>query len=205
MRQLIVATAEKNLFLVNNPARRAHLSDFVVFDVLPVVRHAELLRVDAPDDERVAEVVHPAVAELFAFKDELVAPQFPAVILVGGFVDGGGNALVAALKAGLDAGAVGDPRADNVALAVAAKKHVEQYGQKQHYGGYGEYRMYAVASFHRWRESVFFCCLSVANNCFGCILFCLLLIFFFRYSFFRIFAVRQKKQNIFNRSVNQSE
>lgn len=121
---------------------------FVIFSGFAVLLYGELFRVEALDDEGVAKVVHASVAELFAFEDEGIAAHFPAVVLVCCVVDGCCYALIAALEAGFDAVGVGDPRADDVALAAAAKQGVDQYGQ-QGYDDCCRYDgVYAVAFCH---------------------------------------------------------
>ena len=68
------------------------------------------------DEQRVGEGVYATVGEALATQDKVVAPQFPVVVLRGGVLDGGGDALAPALEARLDLGGVGHPSAEDVAL-----------------------------------------------------------------------------------------
>ena len=102
--------------------------------------YGHFLGVELDDAEGVAEVVDAAVGEELAFHDEATFVEFPGVVLLGGVLDGGGDAMFAALEAGLERIGVDDPGADDVVLLPVAEKGVgadrkcENDGQGDSYG-----------------------------------------------------------------------
>ena len=111
--------------------------------------HDELLRGEVLDLQRVGKTVDASVLEFLAFQYQLVAAQLPAVVLVGGVVDGGGYAVVAALEPAFSPVRVGDPSANDVAFAAVAENGVGSHRNHQHNGRNCHKGMYAVYSFHR--------------------------------------------------------
>ena len=97
-----------------------------------VLGDCHLLRVEADDLEGVAEVVDVVVAEELTFHDEFALFEFPRVVLLGGVLDRGSDAVLATLEARLKFVGVDNPGAQYVILLPLAKEGVSTNGEGKH-------------------------------------------------------------------------